>query len=42
MVDDPNAVAFSVIDGINNEGDIVGDYIDSHADFDGFLAYPAF
>ena len=42
MVDDPNADGISYIDGVNNEGDIVGAYIDSHADFDGFLAYPAF
>ena len=42
MVDDPNATGLSFIDDINNEGDIVGSYIDSHGDFDGFLAYPAF
>jgi hypothetical protein len=42
MVDDPNADGFSYIDDINNEGDIVGAYIDSHAHFDGFLGYPPF
>jgi hypothetical protein len=41
-VDDPNAVDFSEIDGINNEGDIVGLYVDSADRVDGFLAYPAF
>jgi hypothetical protein len=42
MVDDPHAEGISVIDGINNEGDIVGFYLDAHADDDGFLAYPGF
>jgi hypothetical protein len=42
MVDDPDSSGISVIDGINNEGDIVGSYFDSHGDTDGFLAFPAF
>jgi hypothetical protein len=40
-VDDPNALDYSLIDGVNNAGDIVGSYEDSHG-FHGFLAYPAF
>jgi hypothetical protein len=42
MVDDPNADNVSIINGINNEGDIVGSYEDSHGNTDGFLAFPAF
>ena len=41
-IDDPNADNVSIINGINNEGDIVGFYEDSLGRFDGFLAYPAF
>ncbi len=41
MVDDPNADNLSILDGINNEGDIVGTYYDSHGYTDGFLALPA-
>ena len=41
MVDDPNTTDFTVLDSINNEGDIVGYYEDSHG-FHGLLAYPAF
>jgi hypothetical protein len=41
MVDDPNADTVSIIGSVNNEGDIVGYYEDSHG-FHGFLAYPAF
>ena len=41
MVDDPSATDFTVLNSINNEGDIVGYYEDSHG-FHGLLAYPAF
>jgi hypothetical protein len=41
-IDDPNADAESFPIGINNEGDIVGSYLDSSGHTDGFLAYPAF
>jgi hypothetical protein len=42
MVDDPNADNVTIINGINNKGDIVGFYEDSHGNTDGFLAFPAF
>ena len=42
MVDDPNASGVTVLFGINNEGDIVGYYDDSHGNTDGLLAFPAF
>jgi hypothetical protein len=42
MVDDPNADGITILYDINNKGDIVGSYIDSHDHTDGFLAYPAF
>ena len=37
----PTASDFTVLNSINNEGDIVGYYEDSHG-FHGLLAYPAF
>jgi hypothetical protein len=42
MVDDPNANNVTIINDINNKGDIVGFYEDSHGNTDGFLAFPAF
>ena len=42
MVADPNANNVTIINGINNKGDIVGFYEDSHGNTDGFLAFPAF
>jgi hypothetical protein len=41
MVDDPNTSVFTILESINNEGDIVGLYGDTHG-FHGFLAFPAF
>jgi hypothetical protein len=41
MVDDPNASDYTVLSSINNEGDIVGYYADSHG-LHGLLAFPAF
>jgi hypothetical protein len=41
MVDDPNGGDFTVLSGINNEGDIVGYYEDTQG-LHGLLAFPAF
>jgi hypothetical protein len=41
-VDDPDADGQSLPFAINNEGDIVGSYLDSKGNTDGFLAFPAF
>jgi hypothetical protein len=41
-VDDPNSDGSSVLDGINNGGDIVGYYENGSGGIGGFLAYPAF
>jgi uncharacterized membrane protein len=41
-VDDPNADGESFLEGINNEGNVVGSYRDIKGNTDGFLAYPAF
>jgi hypothetical protein len=41
MVDDPNGSDFTVLSGINNEGDIVGYYEDTQG-LHGLLAFPAF
>ncbi len=37
---DPNATGSTVVNGINNAGDVVGFYTDSHGNTDGFLAVP--
>jgi hypothetical protein len=42
MFDDPNSNGITVLFGINDEGDIVGYYLDSHDHVDGLLAFPAF
>lgn len=42
MVDDPNSSGITVLFDINDEGDIVGYYDDSHDDINGLLAFPAF
>jgi hypothetical protein len=41
-VDDPNGVGTTTLNGINNEGDLVGFYTDSAGNVDGLLAYPGF
>jgi hypothetical protein len=41
-VDDPNGIGATTLNGINNEGDIVGFYVDSKGNTDGLLAFPAF
>jgi hypothetical protein len=41
-VDDPNGIGTTTLNGINNEGDIVGFYVDSKGNTDGILAFPAF
>ena len=41
-VDDPNANGITILNAINNKGDIVGSYIDSNDHTDGLLAYPPF
>jgi hypothetical protein len=41
-VDDPHADGQSFLFAIDNEGDIVGSYLDPQGHTDGFLAYPAF
>jgi hypothetical protein len=39
-VDDPHGVGTTTINGVNNEGDLVGFYVDSAGNTDGFLAAP--
>jgi hypothetical protein len=39
-VNDPNGVGSTVINGINNAGDLVGFYIDAQGNTDGMLATP--
>ena len=39
-IDDPNGLGTTTINGINNAGDIVGFYIDSAGNTDGFLGRP--
>jgi hypothetical protein len=41
-VDDPNGVGTTFLNGINNEGDIVGFYTDAAGNTDGLVAFPAF
>jgi hypothetical protein len=41
-VDDPNGAGTTTLNGINNEGDLVGFYTDSAGNVDGLLAYPGF
>jgi hypothetical protein len=41
-ISDPNGVGTTVLNGINNEGDIVGFYTDGGGNVDGLLGYPAF
>jgi hypothetical protein len=41
-ISDPNGVGTTVLNGINNEGDIVGFYTDGAGNVDGLLGYPAF
>jgi hypothetical protein len=40
MLNDPNGVGSTVINGINNADDLVGFYTDAHGNTDGFLARP--
>jgi probable HAF family extracellular repeat protein len=40
-VDDPNGIGSTVVNGINNAGDLVGFYTDSAGNTDGMLATPA-
>jgi len=39
-VDDPHGIGTTTINGVNNEGDLVGFYVDSAGNTDGFLAAP--
>jgi hypothetical protein len=39
-VNDPHGIGTTVINGVNNEGDLVGFYTDSHGNVDGMLALP--
>jgi hypothetical protein len=39
-VNDPNGIGSTVITGVNNAGDLVGFYTDSHANTNGLLAIP--
>jgi hypothetical protein len=41
-ISDPNGVGATVLNGINNEGDLVGFYTDSAGNTDGLLAFPPF
>jgi hypothetical protein len=41
MADDPNITGFTILNSINDEGDIVGFYEDSHG-LHGLLAFPGF
>ena len=41
-IDDPNGVGTTLLNGINDENDIVGFYTDPAGNTDGLLAYPAF
>jgi hypothetical protein len=41
-IDDPNGVGTTVLNGINNENDIVGFYTDSAGNTDGLVGYPPF
>jgi probable HAF family extracellular repeat protein len=40
-IDDPNGIGSTVVNGINNAGDLVGFYTDSAGNTDGMLAVPA-
>ena len=39
-IDDPNGIGSTVVNGLNNAGDLVGFYTDSAGNTDGFLATP--
>jgi hypothetical protein len=39
-VDDPHGIGTTTINGVNNAGDLVGFYVDSAGNTDGFLAIP--
>jgi hypothetical protein len=39
-VDDPNGIGTTTINGVNDEGDLVGFYVDSNGNTDGFAAAP--
>jgi hypothetical protein len=39
-VDDPHGIGTTTINGVNNSGDLVGFYVDSAGNTDGFLAAP--
>jgi hypothetical protein len=41
-ISDPNGVGATVLNGINNEGDLVGFYTDSAGNTDGLVAFPPF
>jgi hypothetical protein len=40
VVDDPNGIGTTTINGVNNKGDLVGFYVDGNGNTDGFLAKP--
>jgi hypothetical protein len=40
-VDDPNGIGTTIINGVNDKGDLVGFYTDTLGNTDGFLAQPA-
>ena len=37
-IDDPNGIGTTVVNGINDKGDLVGFYVDAAGNTDGFLA----
>ena len=39
-IDDPNGIGSTVVNGINNAGDLVGFYTDAAGNTDGMLATP--
>jgi hypothetical protein len=41
-IDDPNGIGTTVLNGINNENDLVGFYVDGAGNTDGLVAYPPF
>ena len=39
-IDDPNGIGTTTVNGVNNAGQIVGFYVDSAGNTDGFLGTP--
>jgi len=39
-ISDPHGVGTTTVNGLNNAGDLVGFYVDSSGNTDGFLATP--